>query len=261
MIRTCIFIPVSRTDHLDRLFASLELLECSAEATTLLTYVDGGKTLYDYTNRLTQASKFAAPTCVWRKGRLPFPSHSLLERRTRISAIKNESKAYIPDSQYVFGIEDDTIVPPHALEQLLDDYAAYPHAGFIEGVELGRWGIPYIGAWRTDNPWSPSVIESVLPDGAVECMEIDAGGFYCYLTTRDLYRAFDYRPFGNNTLGPDVAYGLYLRQNGYQNYIDWRVSCEHRTRQGKGITIANSTPRVAAMVLKDGVWCQELRNM
>jgi hypothetical protein len=31
------------------------------------------------------------------------------------------------------------------------DYQAHPHAGFIEGVELGRWNFPCVGAWPADD--------------------------------------------------------------------------------------------------------------
>jgi hypothetical protein len=50
---------------------------------------------------------------------------------------------------------------------------------FIEGVELGRWGVPYVGAWRADDVYEPTKFESAMPQegptaGSVE--EIDAGG-------------------------------------------------------------------------------------
>jgi hypothetical protein len=44
--------------------------------------------------------------------------------------------------EYVFLIEEDGALPPDALSRLLADYKAHPYAGFIEGVELGRWGSP-----------------------------------------------------------------------------------------------------------------------
>ena len=63
-----------------------------------------------------------------------------LPRRRRIAAIHNEIHKLIKPCEYVFLIEDDGALPPDALSRLLADYKAHPYAGFIEGVELGRWG-------------------------------------------------------------------------------------------------------------------------
>jgi hypothetical protein len=256
MSSVTIFIPISRPEHLDRLFHSLEVLDCDAEQTNLLTYVDGDQELFLKTRNLTQQSKFVERLCVHRGVQRRTPQFGLRERRKRIAAIKNESKTLIGECDYIFGIEDDTIVPSHALAQLLSDYASYPHAGFIEGVELGRWGIPYVGAWRADDVYEPTKIESLMPGHDVE--EIDAGGFYCYLTRRDLYISHEYKPFGYNDLGPDVDYGLYLRRNGYKNYIDWRVKCEHRMKGGMAISLSKNEPRQVAMIKEGDTWKQKL---
>lgn len=255
MTTTTIFIPISRPEHLSRLFASLEHLECDPETTSLLTYVDGDRLLYERVQTLTAASKFKERRTVRRK--YEKPTHSLTERRRRIAAIKNESKVLIGECDFVFGIEDDTIVPSHALDQLLIDYAAYPHAGFVEGVELGRWGIPYVGAWRADDVYEPTKVESLLPVDGIE--EIDAGGFYCYLTRRDLYVSHDYKPFGRNDLGPDVNYGLYLRQNGYKNYIDWGVRCVHYRKGGHELSLGKVEPRQVAMIKEGDFWKQKIK--
>lgn len=256
MSKVTIFIPISREEHLDRLFACLELLDCDADQTNLLTYVDGNTALYEKARNFTEQSKFSDRSCVHRRNERKPVTFSLLERRRRIAAIKNESKALIGVCDYVFGIEDDTIVPTHALEQLLIDYAAHPHAGFVEGVELGRWGLPYVGAWRADDVYEPTRIESLMPGHDVE--EIDAGGFYCYLTRRDLYMSHEYKPFGRNDLGPDVNYGLYLRQNGYKNYIDWSINCEHRQRGGSVIHPLRNEPRQVALIKHGSDWQQKI---
>lgn len=261
-MKTVIFIPVSRDEHLDRLFHSLEVLECDVTQTTLLTYVDGDAQLFVKTRNFTEMSKFAQRLCVQRPAGQP-AIPGLHDRRRRISVIKNESKALMPACDYVFGIEDDTIVPPDALQRLLDDYISYPFAGFIEGVELGRWGIPYVGAWHADDVYEPTHISSLMPtwdvhDGIGRIEEIDAGGFYCYITRYEHYMAQEYAPFGDNDLGPDVNWGLNLRKDGYKNYIDWSVNCEHRLRGGTGISLGMTQPREAGMILIDDQWKQEI---
>lgn len=258
MTRVTIFIPVSREEHLDRLFASLEVLECNKEQTSLMIYVDGDKALFSRSRVLTDASKFASRRCIHRGsgGRvIPF---AMMERRRRISDIKNESKDLIDPCTYVFCIEDDTIVPPYALDSLLVAYTAYPYAGFVEGVELGRWGVPYVGAWRADDVYEPSELTSCMPGRGIET--IDAGGFYCYLTKYQHYMMAEYKPFGNNDLGPDVEWGLYLRQQGFSNYIDWNVTCEHKQRGGSSVSPLSTEPQQIVLHRFGKTWKQEIMH-
>lgn len=258
MIRTIIFIPVSRADHLDRLFHSLEVLDGDKERTALLTYVDGDTKLFLETRNRTELSKFAERLCVQRPGsKTPAPL-GLLERRRRIAAVHNEAKELLPTCEYVMGVEDDTIVPVDALSRLLSDYAAHPYAGFIEGVELGRWGVPYVGAWRADDVYEPSRIESAMPPDGAAVEEIDAGGFYCYLTRRQQFVDHQYEPYDGSTLGPDVNYGLWLRQQGFKNYIDWSIRCRHYQRNGNVVSLATAQPRHISFTKRREQWTQNL---
>lgn len=262
-----IFIPISREDHLAKLFASLEILECDPETTGLFTYVDGSNALYAKARNLTEQSKFAKRLCVQRQDKKPPVQLDLYLRRLRIAKIQNEAKKYLGGSDYIFGIEDDTIVPPLALTKLIRDYGIYPYAGFISGVELGRWGIPYVGAWRADDVYEPTRLETIKSIegmtltvaqvmGKTSLEEIDAGGFYCYLTRTSNFMEHEHASFDGNNLGPDVAYGLALRQQGLKNYIDWSIQCEHRTATGEGLTLANTKPRKVVLMKHDDHWRQ-----
>lgn len=248
-----IFMPVSRDTYLDRVFHSLEVLECDSQKVSLLVLVDGDAKLFvDVRNRV-EMSKFRERLCIQYKEKTKLRQFDLLARRIRISDIHNESKKYIIDCKYVFGIEDDTIVPTNALKKLLYDYMMYPYAGFIGGVEMGRWGIPYVGAWKVDDVYETTRIESLpVGDGL---QQVDSSGFYCYITTRDNYMLHKYEPFDNNGLGPDVNFGIQLRREGQDNYVDWSVKCTHKNKD-KDITFVNTTPRIVTMVKRDGTWRQ-----
>jgi hypothetical protein len=142
----------------------------------------------------------------------PLREFSINTRRRRIAAIHNEIHKLIKPCEYVFLIEDDGVLPSDALSRLLADYQAHQYAGFIEGAELGRWGIPKIGVWRADDVYEPSVIETVLPArpellndtgraiGRVP-EEIDAGGLYCALAKYEHYLRHGFRPFDGDALG------------------------------------------------------------
>lgn len=235
-MRITIFIPISRDLILERLFASLEMLHCERENVSLFTYVDSkNMRLYEKVRNYTQESKFGERICIQRRIKGDNPKEFAVElRRKRISDIKNESRQYINNCDYVFGIEDDTIVPPHALKSLLKGYSRFPHAGFIQGVEVGRWGVPYVGAWKVDDIYETKQFRSLMPENGLK--ECDTGGFYCYLTPFMLYDR-EYQPFDNNSLGPDAQYGIELRREGYKNYTDWGVKCAHHRAKGEPLTL------------------------
>ncbi|WP_088319576.1 hypothetical protein [Kineosporia sp. R_H_3] len=224
-MRTTIVLPVSRADYLDRVFYALEMLTCDAKRTGLLVLVDGDQELVTTAQTYVEQSKSAERRCVQRDDRSPV-THGIPERRQRIANILNELKTMVT-SEYVFGLEDDTIVPRMALQRLYETYALFPHAGFVSGVELGRWGIAHVGAWLADNVYE--TISLKTPPMGEGIQPVDAAGFYCFLTKTQHYRKHTFKPY-EDALGPDVDFGLALRRNGYQNYLNWSVACEHRRK-------------------------------
>lgn len=248
-----IVIPISRFDYLDKLFTSLEFLECDRRFTNLLTLVDGDSNLYVNVRNRTDKTKFANRLCVQFTSSQSLKQYDILRRRTRISEIHNKAKSLIGTSKYVLGIEDDTIVPSNALVQLVRDYAMYPYAGFIQGAELGRWGIPYVGAWTLDDVYSPTKIESLLVGDGIQ--EIDAGGFYCFLTQTQTYKLHEFKSFDGNLLGPDVDFGVELRRQGVINYVDWSIKCTHKSLD-KDIKFSNTDAKIVSFIKRDGGWRQ-----
>jgi hypothetical protein len=261
-----IFLPISRSSHLQALFNSLETLDCDPQETSLLAYVDGDKTLFELVLPLVEGSKFQIKHCIPRpqpKQRVSKTSRD--DRRLRIAAIWNEARELLGPCKYVMGIEDDTIVPSYALERLLAVYGTHPHAGLVEGVELGRWGISHVGAWLADDVYDPKLITSTMPpvhdNAALEwtnIAEIDAGGFYCYLTKREHFVGHAYKPY-DYIAGPDMEFGFSLRQQGYKNYIDWSVQCTHLKDNGDKITLANTHVDQFTLTKRERGWRQSVK--
>lgn len=259
-----ILLVVSRSEYLDVIFPSLELLVCDRRNTNLLVVVDGGPELYVNVRNRVMDTKFAEKLCVQFKSDHKLRHFDIQARRLRISDIHNFAKQHIKACDYVFGVEDDTIVPATSLRKLLGDYSVYPYAGFIQGVELGRWGIPYVGAWKVDDIYEPTRITSLLPVNSParpsdQIQEVDAGGLYCFLTKRDNYVNHNFKPFDRNGLGPDVDFGVSLRQAGSLNYTDWRVKCIHKSKRGD-IKFHDTDPRVIVFTKRDGRWRQGQRT-
>jgi hypothetical protein len=256
-VKTQIFMPVSRPDYLDRVFADIEFLDCDRSNTGLVVLVDGDNKLYDQTKTLVEHSKFDSKLCFWRGDRTPVKKYALAQRRARISAIHNEARLLIPQSDFVFLVEDDGLIPPQSLKQLSEDYLRYPFAGFVSGVCIGRHGIQHIGAWEVDDPYETTEISSVRPADGLE--KVDAAGFFAMLTRWENYTAHEFAPF-HDVLGPDVEYGLALRRTGFTNYVDHMVAIEHLTSQGS-LSYARADIVKATLTKFGDAWKQAISKL
>lgn len=163
-------------------------------------------------------------------------------RRMRVADVHNQSKDLIAktDGEFILGLEDDTVFDrdPYFLLKLLRPFDDN-QVGFVEGVQMGRWGANIIGAWEADNAASPTKIKTLLPpinpnetprsytvDG-IHYQNISGGGWYGYVTRRYLYLNCEYYTSTAQPWGPDVNYGLWLHQREYKCLIDWRVIFGH----------------------------------
>lgn len=223
---TTIVLTVSRDEFIDKVLTSVELLDCEPWDVNILCIVDGSDELFLKVRNLVNGLKFNERLTV----RLDYPGKPLTfdvtERRKRISAAHNQAASLIKhDDGYVFSIEDDTTFGRGALRALTKVAISNRAFGMAEGVELGRWGVPYVGAWVADDIYEPKLLTSVQRPEDVKISNIDAGGLYCALIRTDLYKQHEFT--SANGLGPDINFGLELRQLGFENFIDWNVNCTH----------------------------------
>ena len=152
---------------------------------------------------------------------------SIVLRRRRIAEVHNQSKEMIIalDGKFVLGLEDDTVFTNLCVERLYRKFVENEDTGLVSAYEAGRWNMKIIGIWGFDDVKNPRVCWTELPGKDYE--EIDAAGMYCYLTPTTLYLKHHYTTEDVDPYGPDVRYGLDLRQQGYKNYVDWSQPCGH----------------------------------
>lgn len=236
-----ILLTVSRFDYLEKVITAIELLECDRMTTNFLCIVDGEDDLYLRARNLVSDTKFNERLTVRavlddNRSRL-----NVETRRKRIAAIHNQARNLIQHTTgYVLSIEDDTTFNPLSLRRLVDVASRQRAFGMAEGVELGRWGVPYVGAWRADDIYDTKELKSIeniypVPIGQ-PATNIDAGGLYFALINADLYKQHIFTC--DNGLGPDVNFGLENRRLGYENFIVWQVPCTHyNSVMGKEITL------------------------
>jgi len=248
-MQVTILLLVSREAHLEEVFKSLEDLKCNVSETALLVIVNGDNHLFVKTRNMVVETKYQESLCLQVKPKRKIRQFDIGGRRKAIAELHNFAKAHI-NTEYVFGVEDDTIIPFYALEMLGENFV--DGVGMIEGVEMGRWGVPYIGAWTADNVFEPTEITSLpMSEGLVE---IDAGGFYCFLTKAEYYVAHTFKPFEGG-LGPDVDYALALRRQGLKNYALFDVECIHK-QNNFDIKFGVTVPRQVRMTKKGLQWRQ-----
>jgi glycosyltransferase involved in cell wall biosynthesis len=181
------------------------------------------------------------------------PVFTISERRRNIARNHNIIRETMTECDWVWSIEDDGIIPDDALEKLVKFVEEHPNVGVVSGAELGRWGKPYVGAWRVDDPNQPKEIcslENKSAEGGIET--IDGAGLYCSLIRYEGYKNHNF--YSHNGLGPDVNLGLYLRTLGYDNYIDWSIHVTHITHfMGEEIEIpATAKSSVVKFILLSG---------
>lgn len=253
---TTIILTVSRTDFLPEVLSSIELLNCDPSYTNILCIVDGDANLYTKVRNLVQTTKFNERLTLQYPDRKPVKKFDVHYRRKRIAAIHRWARQHVGSAvDFVFLTEDDTIVPGDALLKLREHIVDTPGCVMAEGVEVGRWGTPYVGVWKFNDIYEPTSVTSLeYKTSGVE--EIDAGGFYCTMMRADAYKEDEFEL--HESLGPDISMGLRLRQNGYINLVDWSVVCKHLniTRTGeKEILVPSDAVRPTTIKKKnDNNW-------
>lgn len=255
-----IILAVSRADFLERVITAIELLECNKDETNLLCIVDGDDQLYLRTRNLVNDTKFAERLTVKanlddNRSKLDVPT-----RRRRIAAIHNQARGLVRHTHgYVLSVEDDTTFRPDALQRLLRVAVNERAFAMAEGVELGRWGVPYVGAWEADDVYELTQLKSIQNKQditeATKHDNIDAGGLYFALIKADLYKYHEFTC--ENGLGPDVNFGIDNRRLGFENFIVWQVPCvHHNMKMGRyeTITPAEQTQIVTMIKEKNDIW-------
>lgn len=167
------------------------------------------------------------------------------------------TKKGFADYDFMFMVEDDTMVETGALQRLVADWRELNDAGvkvgFIEGAQVGRHGIRMIGAWRMDDLENPTVMSTIPYNRSALFEKIDGGGLYCFLTPMNLFLEHTFY-WHDECFSVDVTYGIELRKKGYANIIDWSVVAGHADQHGK-ILVPNENATIAEYRKADnGIW-------
>lgn len=246
-------LPVSRVKYIDRVFESI--LNQTYKINNMIVIFDGSKDDFIYARNKILGYKIDNIIIV--KSNNTNRAFSMPERRQHIVDIHNQARELVINADWIFSIEDDGILPPDALRRLVLASNANDNTGIITGVELGRWGVPYVGAWTVDDIMSPKVITSIENKSSQTPFtvdNIDACGLYCALIKYDIYKNHVFHT--DNGIGPDVNLCLYSKKQGYNNYIDWGIPVTHLTNNGLDIEIlaTDKSEIVELRLISDNTW-------
>jgi len=224
-----IFCPFTRWWATEHWIKDLNAVDHDPELTNLCFIIDGDQALIANTlKKFADANNYRS--CHIKINHDWSPNELQIGiRRARIAQVKNQSKELVAetDGEFIIGLEDDTeFSRMKNFDKLIDPMLIDPNVGFVEGVQMGRWGANIIGAWACDDMDDPSEIKTLLPKTGHEA--IIGGGWYGYATTRDLYLNCEYYTSSSQPHGPDVNFGFYVNQRGYTCLIDWDLVFGHR---------------------------------
>lgn len=219
-----VYCPFTRADMVGRFFDDLESTDLEKERTNLALVIDKDMPKV-YPIMLERAQGYRGVIII-RNYEHEVNDRHVTIRRQRIAQLHEDSKELIAnlDGEFVLGLEDDTTFKNLNVNRMWLRARA-DQVGFVSAYEAGRWFSKYIGIWKTDNPWEPKEIHSLTPIGEFE--EIDAAGWYCFLTKKQHWLEATYETETWQPWGPDVNFGLELRRKGFKNYVDWNQPCGH----------------------------------
>lgn len=217
-----LFIPLTRLERVLPLREQIDRLIYRERIKKILIIIDSELT-QEYVEKV-----FSEATVIKTKNR-SVHEHNVNYRRLRITDVFKLAQKNIPEGiEYIFCLEDDSLIGEDTLLNLINGYKLYKwqgvNIGLFSGIQVGRWGIKMVGGWLADDVNDPKCLETIPYKQELNVEEVDASGFYCFITEARLFREAN---FCYNEFGPDINFGLELRRKGYRNFIDRSIIAGH----------------------------------
>lgn len=162
------------------------------------------------------------------------PAQTIDERRKRIAHNQHMLQEAVRDYDVdlVWQVESDNDMPEDTLEKLLATYIVMNERnedlGYVSGIQVGRHGVYALGAWHFAQDRQSFNSVDYKAQGLVE---VDATGFYCLLASKDVWLKGQ-ASWNGERWGPDVVYGLNLKDQGYRMFVNMDIKIGHKTHSG-----------------------------
>lgn len=142
-------------------------------------------------------------------------------------------------ADYVLMVDNDVVLPPDALVNLLQDakdvcLGYYPHRN-AENLYDGKTSVCRLGELNYTMQY-PAIELKEMADRGEYKVQIHGGGMGCALINTDLFRRFEYPWFAwvnykdGGVLSEDLFFCECCKHQGIPVYTDTRVGCGHLLR-------------------------------
>lgn len=135
-------------------------------------------------------------------------------------------------SDFIFMVEDDTFVKPDAFNKLWRHMQDNPKMAFVQGVEMGRWFDPRLGAGTMTDPEQDVIVKRHPWPQEHGIEKLSVGGWYCWIGRMEALKNMKFRCKPPIWTGPDEFMVYDLTQKGWECIMDWEVPCEHMNTDG-----------------------------
>lgn len=231
-----LLMPVTRAWRVATIAEMLSKHDYTGFKVEILICIDTTEITEHYVRNAFEKWEVPKPYTIIHTGNHPMGEINQTRRRNRIAEMLTFASKHIGDTDFVYMVEDDTDVKPNALQSLMASHKAFEDAGvkvgIVEGVQVGRHGYRMIGAWRMNDLHNPTVMETIPYNQSDLYDKIDGGGLYCFVVRTPLFKAHAWT-WQYECFSVDTTFGISLRKQGYQNFIDWMVQTGH-AQQGHG---------------------------
>lgn len=184
------------------------------------------------------------------------PAQGINARRVRIASNQIQLQDIVAllaregGYDFVWQIEGDSECEADCLERLIIDYEKLKSRsfGYISGIQVGRHGLYHLGAWNIGKDEFTSI--DYKKKGI---NRVDATGLYCLFAPIKVWLRG--KPtWDNEPWGPDVNWGLSLKDQGFKTYVDMDIKVGHRIKRGIIYPEHISTCNVKFTKQEDGKW-------
>lgn len=142
----------------------------------------------------------------------------------------------ICEGEIIIGSEDDSLFYPDTINTLYKKLIEEKNIGFIQSSILGRWNCNMIPHWKKSyNMWTTYDLK--FKDKSF--IEIDGGGWYCFVARHVPSDALRWEVVENDLVGPDVIMVNSFKSLGYTLLGATNLWIDHMLDNDKVLSIDN----------------------
>jgi len=223
-----VFSPFTRPWMVEKWFDNFYKMDIDRGNSELILYVDTDDKamLSNITKRVKDQW---AKVKVYFSGLKPPRETRDPTRRSRHVLMRSTSQNLLGKTEYLLGLEDDTLPPKDAFPKLLRTIKSNG-IGFVQGTEMDRWGIGCLGAFKLQWDGTQFIYAESLPYRDTGLMEIDGGGHYCFMMPTQLYKDIPFMRPGGLLTNIDLYHIYRIKQKGFKVLTDYSIKCFHCTQ-------------------------------